>query len=243
MAKLHDLTGEYLALQAAIEGADDEGAVLEALARIGEVEDDLERKHLSIAFVIRNMDSDVEAYAAEALRISEKRARLEKRVDGLRRFALAAMTIAGVEKIKGPSFTISRRKNPPKAVIEDEDLVPPAFCHPLPPPPPPPRGKVDLAKVLAALLTNDDASLDLMFIDWACTEDAYWARTGEPRAEVDPDALIEADLRFMPGMDVPDDYRHQPCGAPDKKAILNASKLGEVVPGTRVEQGERLAIT
>jgi hypothetical protein len=243
MAHLHDLTGEYLALQAAIEGSEDEGSVLEALAKIGDVEDNIERKHIGIAFAIRNAESELEVLTAEAERIADKRARLSERIADSREFLRNAMAIVNVEKFKGPSFSVSRRKNNPKVLIDDESLVHPMYCHPLPPPPPPPKGKVNFAKVLAELqaLPDDAVWNGLPFLDFVETVDLCSKRRGNPEDGVNLSDLIEADLRFC--MEVPDEYRHPPCGAPDKKAIADAfKKLGETVPGTRVEQGERIEI-
>lgn len=245
MARLHELTTEYSALQAAIEEGDSE-ARADALAKIGPVEDALKEKNFGYVFVRRNLASEVAELRRERDRVQALVDAAETALDEHDAKLLSGLIALSPEPftIQGPSFKVGTQYNPHTVVVEDEDMVPPEFCHPLPPPPPPPKRKVNRAKVLAAMRENL-GSPDLAFLDWQGTCAVLVARLGEEPEFVAMllAELIEADLRFFSGRDVPDEFLHPPCGAPNKKAIAEAhKKLGENVLGTRVERGVRLVI-
>lgn len=141
MAKLYDLTGEYLALQDALE-SDDPVVVQDALARIGTVEDALEQKLLNVAQVIRNYESDLDGFMAEQQRINGKVEGAQARLTSIRTFLHNAMRVGGIDSIKGPSFTIRRKLNPYSVIVDDEAAIPAQFMV-TPEPPPPPKARPD----------------------------------------------------------------------------------------------------
>lgn len=139
MASLHEITGEYLLLQNALE-SDVPEAVQDALARIGAVEDALEQKTLGVAFVLRNLQSEAATLEAEVQRMIDRLTRVRNRAEGLERYMLASLQLAEVTSVKGPTLTISVVQNPPAVIVDDESQIPAGYMvTPAPAPPPKPR--------------------------------------------------------------------------------------------------------
>jgi hypothetical protein len=101
--------------------------------------------------------------AAEAAAIAE-RSRLDLRArhfallaQRLQDYVLAVLSASNLDRIDGNTATLTRRKNPPKVVIEDESVIPWDFMR-LPDPLPDPEALPD-KKLIAAALKADPESV------------------------------------------------------------------------------------
>ena len=109
MAKLYEITGDILKLQEMFE---DETVDQEVLADTLEgVEGEFDDKIESYCKIIKNLESDIEGYKAEAKRLSDKKKSLEKNIENLKANMFNAMKLAKREKIDGKLFKISIQKN------------------------------------------------------------------------------------------------------------------------------------
>lgn len=123
--KLYELTEKYAVLAQMI--SDDEtqtealGDTLQAL------NDAIEVKAENIAKLIKTIDAEAEAMRNEEKRITDRRRAIETKRDGLKRYLEEQLTIAGMDKVKTPIFTVALQNNPPAVQILDEFLIPQIF--------------------------------------------------------------------------------------------------------------------
>jgi hypothetical protein len=59
--------------------------------------------------------------------MADRRKRLEKKVLGIKKYVKNVMEENQINKIETVHFDLSIRKNPPKAIIEDEEMIPKDF--------------------------------------------------------------------------------------------------------------------
>ena len=128
MSNLYELTAEYKRL-CEMDAGDDEGfaeALAETLSADKEmVEDKLEKTLL----VARSLESDADACAAEAKRLSERAARLRGNADTCKRRVLEAMADLGMDKVKRPLLSFARVKGKPVVSVSDQASIPPAYIR------------------------------------------------------------------------------------------------------------------
>lgn len=121
MAKLYELREEYNALLNMLEEGNDEipeDALYDTLEAVaGEIKD----KAVNIAVMIKDLQSDVEAFKNEESRLAQRRRVLENTVDRLKEYVTKELAGANIDQIKDdPRAAISFRRS--KSVeIEDED--------------------------------------------------------------------------------------------------------------------------
>ena len=164
MTSLYDIAAEYR--QAADKLADldlDEQTIADTLEGMSGA---LEVKAQNVVMFARNLEATAAAIKEAETAMAARRKAIEHRAAGLRRYALSAMQVAGVQSIECPYFKLTVRKNPPAVEVFDAAQIPAQFMRTPEPPPP----------------------------------------------------------------------------APDKKAITEAIKAGQVVPGARLVSGERLEV-
>lgn len=109
MSNLYQLTEDYLALMDMFDDAEtDEQVLLDTLEGIfGEIEIKVE----NCVKIIKNLQADAAGANEEAQRLSARAKAYEKRADLLKRYVLASMKAANIQKIKTPLFTVSIDKN------------------------------------------------------------------------------------------------------------------------------------
>lgn len=122
MTQLYKLTGEWAALQARAEDGEDVSAELAQLS------DSLEVKAERIVAVLRNIRSDQDALRAEEKRLADRRRALENNEERLREYIRANMEIAGIQRIKCASFTMSLAERE-RVVVYDEKALPEEFTR------------------------------------------------------------------------------------------------------------------
>ena len=109
MANLYEITGDLLTLQDMLENPlDDEQVLLDTLEA---VQGEYEQKIESYCKVIRNIETDIEAFKIETKRLTDKRNLLEKNIDRLKKAMFDSMKATGTTKVKGQLFSISIQRN------------------------------------------------------------------------------------------------------------------------------------
>lgn len=109
----------------------------------------LEQKATNVVMVARNLEATAAAIKDAEAKMAARRKALESRAASLRDYVLTCLQHAGVKKVEGPYLSIAIRENPPKVVIDAENLIPAEFFR-APPPPPPELDKAQIAAVLKA---------------------------------------------------------------------------------------------
>lgn len=132
MANLYELSAEYAALLDAYANAQDEeeaSAILQGLVDIhGEMTDKAE----AYIRVIKNVESDIEGYKAEAKRLTKKATAGENIVTKLKSAMLDAMKMTDTPTIQTSIGKWALQKNPMSCDVTDPDKVPERFHVPQP---------------------------------------------------------------------------------------------------------------
>lgn len=100
------------------------------------LEGTIQEKAISVAAVVRNLETHAEMVAAAAKQLRERAARAEARAESLRAYLLFNLQSVGITKITAPEFTVAVRNNPEAVNIADDADIPAEFYVPVPPPPP-----------------------------------------------------------------------------------------------------------
>ena len=121
MSRLYEITGNILELQELLESPiDDENILKDTLEA---VQGEYEAKIESYCKVIRNIETDIEAFKIEADRLTEKAKMLEANRDRLKKAMFDSMKATNINKVKGQIFTVAIQRNGGKLpVIADENL-------------------------------------------------------------------------------------------------------------------------
>jgi len=142
---LFELTAQRLELQNKLQDMNfDEQTILDTLE--GE-STELQAKIEDYGFVIRNMESFVEAMKAEEKRMADRRKINENKVERIKEWLLNNMQACEITKIECPAFTIAVRTNPPKVIVTDVMALPGCFFK-IPDPLPPQLDKKSLSAAL-----------------------------------------------------------------------------------------------
>lgn len=141
--KLYELTSAYSQLEQLIDSPD---ADEQQLAKyLDECEGALQEKATNIAMVIGNLETVSEGISNAIANMSARKSVVDNRIASIKRYILTNMQAANIQKIECDLFRISRRKNPPSVVIDDEAAIPLTHLRQPEPPPPKPDKKAILA--------------------------------------------------------------------------------------------------
>ena len=61
--------------------------------------------------------------------MAERRKRLEEKTENIKKYVKSVMEENQITKIETVNFDLTIKKNPPKAVIEDEEMIPESFIE------------------------------------------------------------------------------------------------------------------
>lgn len=144
MTALYEIAAEYRQSVEKLADLDlDEQTIADTLESLG---GELEVKAQNVVMFTRNLESTAAAIKEAETQMAKRRKAIENRVDGLKRYTLASMRAAGVEKIECPFFKLSIRQNPPAVEVFDERMVPSEFMkQPEPPAPAPVKEAIKAA--------------------------------------------------------------------------------------------------
>lgn len=117
---LYELTGQMLELQEMLESSDyPEDVIIDTLEG---VQFEFEEKADGYAKIIRNLTADVEGLKAEIDRMTDRKRVLENRIRTLKNRLEDAFIQTGTEKLKTKLFNFNMQNNPPKVVLDTEDI-------------------------------------------------------------------------------------------------------------------------
>lgn len=134
MANLYQLTAAYAELETLLENPEaDEQKVTAWLDECGGA---LRDKATDIAKFIRNLEATADAIEAAEKDMAARRKVIENRVKSIKTYVLRNMQAADISKIECEWFKISRQKNPPSIVIDDENAIDIRYWRQPEPPPP-----------------------------------------------------------------------------------------------------------
>lgn len=88
---------------------------------------DVENKAWNTAALILQFEGEAALIKEAEQRMSARRKSLERRVDWMRGYVLVQLIRTGITEIDSPEFVIRVQDNPPKVILDDEDLIPKAF--------------------------------------------------------------------------------------------------------------------
>ena len=121
--RLYELNQQYNQL---LEMADDlEPEVLKDT--LESIKESTEDKVENTAKVIRSWEAEIKVIKDEEKRMAERRKSLEKRVDNTKAYLFEQMELAGMDKVKRPTLTVSIAKNPPSLEVIDPEKIPSLF--------------------------------------------------------------------------------------------------------------------
>jgi hypothetical protein len=126
--KLYELTDQYqslIDLAESSEGEDQQAFTdtIEALA--GEIDE----KVINGAAVVKTLEANALAVAAEAERLDKRRKTLAAVATHLKNYMQRCMESAGIPQVKNDLFTVSVQTNPASVAIKNEDEIPPEFMR------------------------------------------------------------------------------------------------------------------
>ena len=90
---------------------------------------DIENKAWNTAALILQFEGEASVIKEAEQRMSARRKSLENRVQWMRDYMLVQLIRTNISEIKSPEFVITVRDNPPKVILDDEDVIPKAFKH------------------------------------------------------------------------------------------------------------------
>lgn len=132
MASLYELGAEYAGLVEAYDAAETEEEREDLLERLDGLCGNLTEKAEAYVRVIKNVQSDVDGYRAEAKRLSKKAAAGENLIERLKGAMLDAMKLTGQTEIRTSIGKWRVQMNPYKCEITDWTKIPMEFREPQP---------------------------------------------------------------------------------------------------------------
>ena len=138
--KLYELAQNYAQLLEMAEEMDTD-AIVDTLSAL---QDAIEDKAENIAKLVKNLEADVKVIKEEEQRLAERRRVIEVKIERLKTYLQEQLEVAGLQKVKRPTITVSIQNNPPSVDLIDETLIPADFLIPQP-------AKVDKKSILERL--------------------------------------------------------------------------------------------
>jgi uncharacterized protein YlxW (UPF0749 family) len=117
--KLYELTTNYLSVMEMAEEMDTD-TLKDTLESI---EEEIHDKAENIAKLVKNLNADVDALKTEEKRLADRRKSLENKVTHLKEYLQNQLEVAGLDKVKRPTLTVSIQNNPPSVKVIDEKLL------------------------------------------------------------------------------------------------------------------------
>ena len=120
MAKLYELSTGYKNIEYLLENGENNEELQAVLDSLGE---EIEDKAENIAKLIKNYESDINAFKEEEKRIAERRRTLENDVKRLKEYLFNNMKMTGKTKFKKGTFSFNIAKNPASVEITNVDII------------------------------------------------------------------------------------------------------------------------
>ncbi len=149
MPRLYELKSEYMTL--ANELCTDDVDAQKTLALLQYVGDEIDTKIVSLAKLVRNLQSDVDAIKSEENRLYELRKSKENAVANIKAHMKSTMDELGLDRVSDPIIIVSLRNNPASTDIPDESVIPYEYRIPQP-------DKIDRKKILEVLKNGTEVA-------------------------------------------------------------------------------------
>lgn len=125
MATLYEIAGDYARVLNFDLDSPEDGEAMVAL--LDEIQERFDTKADRLCMVMRNVESEAEAYKAEEARLSARRKALENKAARLKEYLADTMKKMDLADCKTPLFSLKFQKNPPAVEVLDERAVPSGF--------------------------------------------------------------------------------------------------------------------
>lgn len=124
--RLYDIAADYRRLQDMLDAADTPEEMRQTLIdTLESLSGDFEDKVENMAALIAEYKATIEGCAAEIQRLTAKKLRAENAIDSIKKYIMAEMQFAGIQKVKAGTWQISIAKNGGKApIVWDDDIEP-----------------------------------------------------------------------------------------------------------------------
>ena len=132
MANLYEISAEYAGFLDAYANAQNEEEAAEILQSLVDIRGELTEKAENYIRVIKNVQSDVDGYKAEAKRLTKKATAGENLIERLKNAMLDAMKMTDTPTIKTSVGKWALSPNPMSCDVTDPDKVPERFHVPQP---------------------------------------------------------------------------------------------------------------
>jgi len=126
--KLYELTAAYQNIFSLLEDDTIDPAILQNALQ--EIETGIEVKCQNIAYLLKGLEAEAEAFDAEIKRLTERRNTLRYKREWLKGYLQNELEKMGLDKVKAGVFTIALQNNPPAVEITGE--VPAEFVTIIP---------------------------------------------------------------------------------------------------------------
>lgn len=83
----------------------------------------IEEKAVNMAYVIKNIDGDIDAIDKEINRLQERKKSAKNKQTSLKNYLKGSMEQLGIKKLKTPVFSFNIQKNTPALIVEDESKI------------------------------------------------------------------------------------------------------------------------
>jgi hypothetical protein len=121
--KLYEVPEAYRQLDLlAQEGEDVSDALLQ-------LDGEVSSKAEAVIYVLRNIDSEADAYAAEIKRLTDRKRVADNNAARIKDYLRRTMEGAGIERIKAGTFSVTLSAGPERIEIDNESLVPEEFVR------------------------------------------------------------------------------------------------------------------
>ncbi len=101
-------------------------------AQVAEIKEQFHDKAENVGKIILSLVADTQTIKDEEIRLTNRRVKLERKVDWLKSYLQQEMTVTGIDKIEGKILTISLRANPPSVKVINENDIPAEFRRIIP---------------------------------------------------------------------------------------------------------------
>jgi hypothetical protein len=129
--KLYELSDAYRLVGRRIEDTegDESGDDILFKAALDSIEDAIEGKAQAIIIMAKEWKLEAEGLKEEEERLAKRRKTLENRADGIRKYLLGQLLLAGIKKLKTKLFTVSVNPAKDSVIVDDVELLPPQFVR------------------------------------------------------------------------------------------------------------------
>ncbi|MFD2448314.1 siphovirus Gp157 family protein [Vogesella fluminis] len=119
---LYQLADQYLQLAQAMRDTEVPDEVVDKT--LAAASGDIEHKAWNITALMQEFEGQIAMMKLAEQRMAFRRKSLEKRTETLRQYLLQHLCRVGIFEIETPEFAIRVYDNPPRVILDDEDLVP-----------------------------------------------------------------------------------------------------------------------